>query len=98
MTAYRYSTIQPYTSASTKYSDPTGYFTALQASEYLAAPFTIADSACGSTFFVATGFHGLDVIIGTTFLTTCLLGHTTLHFSSNHHFGSEAAACYWSEK
>jgi cytochrome c oxidase subunit 3 len=68
------------------------YFTALQAYEYLEAPFTIADSAYGSTFFVATGFHGLHVIIGTTFLTTCLLRHTTLHFSSNHHFGFEAAA------
>nr|AQP28446.1 cytochrome c oxidase subunit 3 [Promirotermes sp. A TB-2017] len=71
------------------------YFTALQAYEYLEAPFTIADSAYGSTFFVATGFHGLHVIIGTTFLTTCLLRHTTLHFSSNHHFGFEAAAWYW---
>jgi cytochrome c oxidase subunit 3 len=46
------------------------YFTALQAYEYLEAPFTIADSAYGSTFFVATGFHGIHVIIGTTFLTT----------------------------
>jgi len=56
--------------------------------EYVSeAPFTIADSAYGSTFFVATGFHGLHVIIGTTFLTTCLMRHTTLHFSSNHHFG-----------
>ena len=52
------------------------------------------DSAYGSTFFVATGFHGLHVIIGTTFLTTCLLRHITLHFSSNHHFGFEAAARY----
>jgi cytochrome c oxidase subunit 3 len=58
----------------------------------LKPPFTIADSSYGSTFFVATGFHGVHVIIGTTFLTTCLLRHTTLHFSSNHHFGFEAAA------
>jgi cytochrome c oxidase subunit 3 len=56
------------------------YFTALQAYEYLEAPFTIADSAYRSTFFVAAGFHGLHVIIGTTFLTTGLLRHTTLHF------------------
>jgi len=41
------------------------YFTALQAYEYFEAPFTIADSAYGSTFFIATGFHGLHVIIGT---------------------------------
>jgi len=68
------------------------YFTTLQAYEYFEAPFTIADSAYGSTFFVATGFHGLHVIIGTTFLSTCLLRHITLHFLSNHHFGFEAAA------
>lgn len=71
------------------------YFTALQAFEYLEAPFTIADSVYGSTFFIATGFHGLHVIIGTTFLLTCLLRHLFLHFSSHHHFGFEAAAWYW---
>nr|YP_009567863.1 cytochrome c oxidase subunit III [Xenogryllus marmoratus]QBF03782.1 cytochrome c oxidase subunit 3 [Xenogryllus marmoratus] len=71
------------------------YFTALQAYEYNEAPFTIADSTYGSTFFMATGFHGLHVIIGTTFLMICLLRHTLFHFSMNHHFGFEAAAWYW---
>nr|WGO58021.1 cytochrome c oxidase subunit III [Rhabdoblattella disparis] len=71
------------------------YFTMLQAYEYFEAPFTIADSVYGSTFFVATGFHGLHVIIGTTFLLTCLLRHMFYHFSSGHHFGFEAAAWYW---
>nr|AVN68099.1 cytochrome c oxidase subunit 3 [Blattella vaga] len=71
------------------------YFTVLQAYEYVEAPFTIADSVYGSTFFMATGFHGLHVIIGTTFLLTCLLRHLFLHFSSGHHFGFEAAAWYW---
>jgi len=47
-------------------------FTILQGIEYVEASFTIADSAYGSTFFVATGFHGLHVIIGTTFLAVCL--------------------------
>jgi cytochrome c oxidase subunit 3 len=42
------------------------YFTILQAYEYVEASFTIADSRYGSTFFVATGFHWLHVIIGTT--------------------------------
>ena len=42
-------------------------FTGLQAIEYYEAPFAISDSVYGSTFFVATGFHGLHVIIGTTF-------------------------------
>nr|QOL00587.1 cytochrome c oxidase subunit III [Gampsocleis sedakovii] len=71
------------------------YFTMLQAYEYWEAPFTIADAVYGSTFFVATGFHGLHVIIGTNFLTTCLTRHLMCHFSINHHFGFEAAAWYW---
>lgn len=71
------------------------YFTLLQIYEYWEAPFTIADAVYGSTFFVATGFHGLHVIIGTTFLLTCLIRHIINQFSSNHHFGFEAAAWYW---
>lgn len=68
------------------------YFTRLQAFEYLEAPFTIADSVYGSTFFVATGFHGLHVIIGSTFLIVCLGRLIKGHFSPTHHFGFEAAA------
>lgn len=71
------------------------YFTILQAYEYMEAPFTIADSVYGSTFFVATGFHGIHVLIGTTFLLICLIRHLNNHFSKNHHFGFEAAAWYW---
>nr|QXG19154.1 cytochrome c oxidase subunit III [Drosophila burlai] len=71
------------------------YFTILQAYEYIEAPFTIADSVYGSTFFMATGFHGIHVLIGTTFLLICLLRHLNNHFSKNHHFGFEAAAWYW---
>nr|DAZ91321.1 TPA_asm: COX3 [Echiuropus macronychus] len=71
------------------------YFSALQAMEYVEAPFTLADSTYGSTFFVATGFHGLHVIIGTTFLMVCLLRLHRAHFSKNHHMGLEAAIWYW---
>nr|YP_010116680.1 cytochrome c oxidase subunit III [Jynx torquilla]QOV01984.1 cytochrome c oxidase subunit III [Jynx torquilla] len=71
------------------------YFTALQAMEYYEAPFSIADGVYGSTFFVATGFHGLHVIIGSSFLLICLLRLIKFHFTSNHHFGFEAAAWYW---
>nr|YP_009112361.1 cytochrome c oxidase subunit III [Prays oleae]AIY61495.1 cytochrome c oxidase subunit III [Prays oleae] len=71
------------------------YFTILQAYEYIEAPFTISDSVYGSTFFMATGFHGLHVIIGTLFLLICLIRHINNHFSMNHHFGFEAAAWYW---
>ena len=71
------------------------YFTLLQASEYYEAPFTISDRVYGSTFFVATGFHGLHVIIGSTFLIVCFFRQLKFHFTSNHHFGFEAAAWYW---
>nr|APT41453.1 cytochrome c oxidase subunit III [Micropygomyia cayennensis] len=71
------------------------YFTILQAYEYIEASFTIADNVFGSTFFVATGFHGLHVLIGTTFLIVCLIRHIQNHYSNNHHFGFEAAAWYW---
>nr|YP_011004242.1 cytochrome c oxidase subunit 3 [Macrostylophora euteles]WPS93591.1 cytochrome c oxidase subunit 3 [Macrostylophora euteles] len=71
------------------------YFSILQAYEYIEAPFTIADSVYGSTFFMATGFHGLHVIIGTLFLLICWIRLNIFHFSSSHHFGFEAAAWYW---
>nr|WVH38359.1 cytochrome c oxidase subunit III [Carausius morosus] len=71
------------------------YFTMLQMYEYIESPFTIGDSIYGSTFFMSTGFHGLHVIIGTTFLMVCLMRQLNLHFSNNHHFGFEAAAWYW---
>lgn len=71
------------------------YFTSLQIYEYLESPFTISDSIYGSTFFIATGFHGLHVIIGRLFLSICLYRLNNLHFSSLHHFGFEAATWYW---
>nr|WNU00280.1 cytochrome c oxidase subunit 3 [Psylliodes crambicola] len=71
------------------------YFSILQGYEYNEATFTISDSVYGSTFFMATGFHGLHVLIGTSFLLICTIRHFLNHFSSTHHFGFEAAAWYW---
>nr|AWH61896.1 cytochrome c oxidase subunit III [Aphrophora maritima] len=71
------------------------YFSILQGYEYFEAPFTIADSIYGSTFFMSTGFHGLHVIIGTIFIIISFLRHMKFHFSKSHHFGFEAAAWYW---
>jgi len=51
----------------------------------------MSDSIYGSTFFIATGFHGLHVLIGTLFLLVCLIRHNHLHFSNHRHFGFEAA-------
>ena len=49
----------------------------------------------GSVFFMATGFHGLHVIIGTIFLIVCLFRAMRGHFTPERHFGFEAAAWYW---
>jgi heme/copper-type cytochrome/quinol oxidase subunit 3 len=43
-------------------------FTSLQVMEYLEASFNISDSVYGSTFYMATGFHGFHVIVGTIFI------------------------------
>jgi len=48
-----------------------------------------------SAFFMATGFHGFHVIVGTIFLAVCLFRSMKGHFKPNHHFGFEAAAWYW---
>ena len=71
------------------------YFSILQISEYLEAPFSISDSIYGRTFFVATGFHGLHVLIGTSILFVSLLRLWHNQFSATHHFGFEASAWYW---
>lgn len=68
------------------------YFTCLQVIEYFEAPFSISDGIYGSTFFVATGFHGLHVLIGSIFLIVCFARCYAFHFSTRHHFGFEAAA------
>lgn len=70
-------------------------FTCIQIFEYYNAPFTISDGIYGSTFFMATGFHGFHVFIGTCFLTICLIRLIKNHFTRQHHFGFEAAAWYW---
>jgi cytochrome c oxidase subunit 3 len=70
-------------------------FTAIQAYEYGHAAFTFTGGIYGSTFFMATGFHGAHVIIGTIFLTVCLVRSYKDHFKPDHHFGFEAAAWYW---
>nr|YP_010032385.1 Cox3 [Schizocladia ischiensis]QOW07599.1 Cox3 [Schizocladia ischiensis] len=71
------------------------FFTGLQAFEYLHAPFGMSDSVYGASFYMATGFHGFHVIIGTLFLFVCTLRLFSHHFSRQHHFGFEAAAWYW---
>ena len=70
-------------------------FTSVQAYEYSHAAFHFTDGIYPSTFFMATGFHGFHVIVGTIFLAVCLWRATQGHFKPDHHFGLEAAAWYW---
>ena len=70
-------------------------FTILQVMEYVFSPFSMSDSVYGRTFFVATGFHGLHVIIGTIFIVVIWWRHRAGHFRERRHFGFEASAWYW---
>jgi len=71
------------------------FFTCLQGLEYFEAPFSISEGIYGSTFFMATGFHGFHVLIGTIFITVSFSRFIKYHFSSIYHFGFEAATWYW---
>nr|WCJ52993.1 cytochrome c oxidase subunit 3 [Mindarus keteleerifoliae] len=71
------------------------YFLMLQALEYNQATFTFSDSIFGSSFYMATGFHGLHVLIGTVFLMINYLRMKNLHLSFIHHISFELAAWYW---
>jgi cytochrome c oxidase subunit III len=78
-------------------------FTSIQAFEYhhiltaqlFFGPDATGSGLYGSSFFMATGFHGFHVIIGTIFLTICLIRLLAGGFTPKQHFGFEAAAWYW---
>ncbi|MCZ7657436.1 MAG: cytochrome c oxidase subunit 3 [Xanthobacteraceae bacterium] len=70
-------------------------FTAVQAYEYGHAAFNYSGHIYGATFFMATGFHGAHVIIGTIFLIVCLFRALAGHFKPDQHLGFEFAAWYW---
>ena len=70
-------------------------FTGLQAVEYSHAPFGFTDGIYPSVFYMATGFHGFHVLVGTCFLAVCWLRGRAGHFTVEQHFGFEAAAWYW---
>jgi len=71
------------------------FFTCLQALEYAQASFNISDSVYGSVFYMTTGLHGAHVLIGTIFLTVCLVRLIQHHFTKKHHIGLENAIWYW---
>jgi cytochrome c oxidase subunit 3 len=70
-------------------------FTALQVVEYAEAGFSFDGSTYGSAFFMATGFHGAHVVIGTIFLMVCLGRLLAGGMKPEKHLGFEFAAWYW---
>ena len=71
------------------------YFSLLQLGEYMESRFRFNDSLWGSIFFLATGFHGIHVLIGTSLLIMCVIGFFSQRNISNHHIGVEARRWYW---
>lgn len=71
------------------------FFSALQAYEYAHAAFALSDGVYASTFYLATGFHGLHVMIGTAFLAVCLVRAYKGTLTPEGHLGFEFAAWYW---
>jgi len=70
-------------------------FSINQLFEYIVSPFSIYDGIYGSVFFMATGLHGLHVIVGTLFIFICAIRLKFGQFNNKHHIGFEAAAWYW---
>lgn len=70
-------------------------FTFIQVYEYHHAGFGFKDGVYASTFYMATGFHGFHVMVGTIFLIVCWVRTAKGHFTPERHFGFEAAAWYW---
>ncbi|MEL6477283.1 MAG: cytochrome c oxidase subunit 3, partial [Pseudomonadota bacterium] len=66
-----------------------------QAYEYSHAEFSFRDNIYGANFFMATGFHGFHVLVGTIFLAVCLFRARQGQMSADKHLGFEAAAWYW---
>ncbi len=70
-------------------------FTFFQAFEYFHSHFSFKEGIYPSAFFMATGFHGFHVLVGTIFLAVCWWRTAKGHFTKDSHFGFEAAAWYW---
>lgn len=70
-------------------------FTYFQGLEYVSAPFNISDGIYGSCFYMATGFHGFHVFVGTIALIVSFVRIVLNHSTNTHHFGFESAIWYW---
>ncbi len=70
-------------------------FTVFQVYEYSHAAFGFSGNIYGANFFMATGFHGFHVVVGTIFLFVCYMRLRAGDFTPEKHVGFEAAAWYW---
>nr|AHX02425.1 cytochrome c oxidase subunit 3 [Ceramium japonicum] len=70
-------------------------FTSFQVYEYTVADFRLSDGIYGSTFYLATGFHGFHVFVGTISLLSCFFRLKNFQLTQQHHFGFESSAWYW---
>jgi len=70
-------------------------FLGTQIYEYMHASFTLDQGIYPSTFYLATGFHGFHVFVGTVFLFVCAFRAQKGHFQPHKHIGFQAAAWYW---
>ncbi|WIJ24601.1 cytochrome c oxidase subunit 3 [Devosia sp. RR2S18] len=70
-------------------------FSFVQILEYTEAGFSFSGNLYGATFFMATGFHGFHVFVGTIFLAVCLIRAERGDFTPERHLGFEFAAWYW---
>ncbi len=70
-------------------------FSICQAYEYQHAAFALSDGKYAATFYLATGFHGVHVMIGTAFLAVMLRRAYTGTLQQKQHLGFEFAAWYW---
>lgn len=71
------------------------FFLSFQFYEYAHSHFGFTEGVYASTFYMATGFHGFHVLVGTIFLFVCWVRTVKGHFTPKGHFGFEAAAWYW---
>lgn len=70
-------------------------FTCCQVFEYGHAAFGFKQGIYASTFYMATGFHGFHVLVGTLFLAVCLIRAYKGTLQPGQHLGFEFAAWYW---
>lgn len=71
------------------------YFLMLQYEEYIETSFSITDGIYGRTFFMATGFHGVHVMVGSLIIAYVIILAISGILVYNHHFSFEATAWYW---